>query len=60
MVGFVEKLTIQNCRNSTGNSVSFMYRTFVFVEKLNIPNFENSTGNCVHYLCSACLDFWKN
>ena len=56
MVGFVEKLNVQNCGNSVGNSVHYMYRMFGFVEKLNIPNTKNSTGNCVHYLSTACLD----
>ena len=45
IVGFAKKLNVQNCGNSTGNSVHYMYRMFGFVEKLNFPNSENSTGN---------------
>ena len=60
MVGFAEKLKLQNCENSTGNSVRFMYGKSGFAEKLNIPNSENSKGNSVHYLCMACLDLHKN
>ena len=60
LVGFAKKLNVQNCGNSTGNSVHYMYGMFGFVEKLNFPNSENSTGNCVHYLCTACLDLHKN
>ena len=50
MVGFAEKLNVQNCRNSTGNSVRYMYGMSGFEEKLNIPNSENSTGNCLQYM----------
>ena len=60
MVGFAEKLTLQNCRNSMGNYVRYMYGMSRFAEKLNIPNFKNSTGNCVHYLRTGCLDLQKN
>ena len=56
MGGFAEKLNVQNCGNSAGNSLHFMYGMSGFVEKLNILDTENSTGNCVHYLCMACLD----
>ena len=56
MVGFAEKLTLQNCGNSTGNYVRYMCGMFRFAEKLNIPNSENSTGNCVHYLSTGCQD----
>ena len=45
IVGFAKKLNVQNCGNSTGNSVHYMYGMFGFVEKLNFPNSENSTGN---------------
>ena len=60
MGGFAEKLNVQNCGNSAGNSLHFMYGMSGFVEKLNILDTENSTGNCVHYLCTACLDLQKN
>ena len=60
MVGFAEKLTLQNYGNSTGNYVCYMYGMSRFAEKLNIPNSENSTGNFVHYLCTRCLDLQKN
>ena len=42
MSGFAEKLNIQNCINSTGNSVPYLYGTSA--EKLNIQNFVNSAG----------------
>ena len=60
MSGFAEKLNVQNCGNSTGNSVRYMNGMSKFAKKLNIPNSENSAGNCVHYLCTACLDLQKN
>ena len=56
MVGFTEKLNVQNCGNSMGNYVRYMYEMSKFAKKLNIPNSENSTGNCVHYLTTGCLD----
>ena len=59
MSGFAEKLNVQNCGNSTGNSIRYMYGMSKFAKKLNIPNSENSTGNCVHYLCKPCLDLQK-
>ena len=49
---FAEKLNVQYCGNSTGNSVRYMYGMSKFAKNLNIPNSENSTGNCVHYLCT--------
>ena len=45
---FAEKLNVQNCGNSTGNSVQYMYGMFGCVEKLNDQNCVNSTENCVH------------
>ena len=60
MVGFAEKLNVQYCENSTGNSVEYLSGMSGFAEKLNIPNSEISTGNCVHYLCTACPDLQKN
>ena len=53
MVGLAEKLHVQYCGNSMGNSVHYMFEISRFAEKLNIPNSENSTGNCVDYLCTA-------
>ena len=38
MVGFAEKLIIQNCGNSMGNCVHYTYEMSGFAEKLNIPN----------------------
>ena len=60
MVGFAEKLNIQHCGNSTGNSEHYMSGISGFAEKLNIPNSENSKGNCVHYLCTAIPDLQEN
>ena len=60
MVGFTEKLNVQYCRNSTGNSVRYMSGMSGFAEKSNILNSENSTGNCEHYLCTANPDLQKN
>ena len=59
MVGFEVKLNVQYCRNSTGNSVHFIFGMSGFAEKLNISNSENSTGYCVHYLCTASPDLQK-
>ena len=56
MHGFAEKLNVQNCGNSTGNSVQYMYGMSGFAEKLNIKNCINSIENCVHYFCTKCLD----
>ena len=36
MAGLAKKLKIQNCVNSTGNCVHYMYRFSRFSEKLNI------------------------
>ena len=60
MSGFAEKLNVQNCGKSTGNSVRYMCGMSKFAKKLNILNSENSMGNCVHYLCTACLDLQEN
>ena len=56
MVGFVEKLNVQNCGNSTGNCVQYLHGMSEFAEKLNVQNCVNSTENCVHYFCTKCLD----
>ena len=51
---FGERLHIQNCVNSMGNCVHYMYGFFGFIEKmnfadtLNAQNCVNPTGNCVH------------
>ena len=36
--GFAEKLNVQNCGYSTGNSVRYMNGMSKFAKKLNIPN----------------------
>ena len=59
MSGFIEKLNIQNCVNSMGNCVHYMYGWSRFEEKLNIQNSINSTGNCVNK-CTDGLDLQKN
>ena len=60
MGGFAEKLNVQNCGNSAGNSLHYMYGMSGFAEKLNVQNCVNSTENCVHYICTKCLDLQKN
>ena len=45
-----KKLNIQNCVNSTGNCVHYMYGLSGYVEKLNTQNCINSTRNCLHYM----------
>ena len=60
MSRFVEKLNVQNCINSTGNCVRYMYEMSGFAEELNVQNCINSTGNCVQYICKKCLDLQKN
>ena len=47
--GFAEKLNVQYCGNSMGNSVHYMYVMSGFVEKLNVLNSINSTENYLHY-----------
>ena len=49
MVGFEVKLNVQYCRNSTGNSVHYMYVMSGFAEKLNVLNSINSTENSLYY-----------
>ena len=56
MFGFAEKLNIQNCENSTGNCVYYMYRMFGLTEKINSQNCVYSMENCVHYICMECID----
>ena len=60
MSRFVEKLNVQNCINSIGNCVRYMYEMSGFAEELNVQNCINSTGNCVQYICKKCLDLQKN
>ena len=38
MSRFVEKLNVQNCINSTGNCVRYMYEMSGFAEELNVQN----------------------
>ena len=52
---FVEKLYIQNCTNSTGNSVYYMYELSGFAEKLNIQN--SVIQRVIVYI--ICLDLQK-
>ena len=59
MFGSAEKLNIQNCVNSMGNCVHYMYGWSWFEEKLYIQNSSNSMGNCVHK-CTDGLDLQKN
>ena len=47
--GFAEKLNVQNCGNSMGNSVHYMYVMSGFAEKFNVLNSINSTENYLHY-----------
>ena len=56
---FLEKLNIQNCVNSMGNCVHYMYGWSGLAKKLNIQNSVNSTGNCLHK-CVDGLDLQKN
>jgi len=60
MSGFADKLNIQNCVNSMGKFVHYLYGTSGFAEKLNIQNFVNSTRNCVHYVRTERLDLQRN
>ena len=54
LLAFVERLNIQNCVNSTGNCVRYMYGMSGLIEKfnstdtLNAQNCVNPTRNCVH------------
>ena len=51
MVGFAEKLNVQNCGNSTGNCVHYICKECLDLQKIfNIQNSKNSTGNCIHYM----------
>ena len=49
-VWFAEKLNTQNCVNSTGYCVHFLYGMSRFTKKLNIQNCVNATENCVQYM----------
>ena len=49
--GYVEKLNVQNCVNSTENCVQYMYGMSGFAEKLNVQICENSMRNCACYMC---------
>ena len=60
MFGFVDKLKIQNCVNSTGNCVHLMDEMSSFAEKLNIQYFINLAGYSVDYICTECLDLQIN
>ena len=51
-----KKSNAQNCVNSKGNCVHYMYRMSGCVEKLNIQNSKYSTGNCVRYISMHCMD----
>ena len=44
MGGFAEKLTVQNCGNSAGNSVHYMYGMSGFVEKIEYPELRKFNG----------------
>ena len=48
--GFVVKLNVQKCGNSTRNCVCYMYVMSGFAEKLNVQNSINSRKNSVHYM----------
>ena len=43
LTGFAVKLNIQNCKNSAGNRVHYMYGMLGIAEKLNMQNCVNST-----------------
>ena len=49
MSGFVEKLNVQNCINSTENCVHHTYEISRFEKKLNVQSCRNSTVNFIHY-----------
>ena len=59
-VWILDKMKIQNCINSMGNSVHHLYGMSGFLEKLNIQNVVNSAGNCTHYICTECQDLQRN
>ena len=52
--GFLDNLNIQNCVNSMGNGVLFMYGfcgfalNFNCMDMLNVQNWVISFGNCKH------------
>ena len=56
MPAFAERLNIQNCLNSTGNCIHYMYEFFEFTENLNsvdmlnVSNCVNLSGNYVDYM----------
>jgi len=37
-----------------------MYEMSGFAEKLNMKNFVNSARNYVHYICTECMNLWRN
>ena len=59
MSEFVEKLNVQNYRNSTGNYVQYSYGMSGFAEKLNVQTAEIQR-EIVYSIHIECLDLQKN
>ena len=55
MLGFAEKLNVQNYRNSAGNYVQYSYGMSGFSEKWNIQT-PDSRWKIVNNICTKCLD----
>ena len=51
-----KKFNIQNCENSSGKCVHYLYRMFGFAKKFNIQKCVYSMENYVQYICTTCLD----
>ena len=55
MAGFAKKMNIQNCVNSTGICVHYVYGLSGFIEKLNVQNCIIQRV-IVYIICMKCLD----
>ena len=59
MLGFTEKLNVQNYRNSAGNYVQYSYGMSGFAEKLNVQ-IAKIQQEIVYNIRIECLDLQKN
>ena len=59
MLGFAEKLNVQNYRNSAGNYVQYLYGMSGFAENLNVQT-AKIQQEIVYNIRIECLDLQKN
>ena len=56
MVGFAEKLTLQNCGNSTGNCVHYLCTACLELQKNSKSKTAEIQFEIVYDTCTECLD----